>query len=71
MIKEITISAIIMSVLEFVFYVYLYRIKNLDITLVRSYLLTFMVFFWKIFKFLIVEVKEYQCLRYLEIIIDF
>ena len=31
MIKEITISAIIMSVLEFVFYVYLYRIKNLDI----------------------------------------
>ena len=44
MIKEITISAIIMSVLEFVFYVYLYRIKNLDITLVRSYLLTFMVF---------------------------
>lgn len=70
MIKEITISAIIMSVLEFVFYVYLYRIKNLDITLVRSYLLTFMVF-WKIFKFLIVEVKEYQCLRYLEIIIDF
>ena len=44
MIKEITISAIILSVLEFVFYVYLYRIKNLDITLVRSYLLTFMVF---------------------------
>ena len=44
MIKEITISAIIMSVIEFVFYVYLYKIKNLDIVLVRSYLLTFMVF---------------------------
>ena len=44
MIKEITISAIIMSVIEFLFYVYLYKIKNLDIVLVRSYLLTFMVF---------------------------
>lgn len=44
MIKEITISAIIMSVIEFLFYVYLYKIKNLDIVLVRSYLLIFMVF---------------------------
>ena len=44
MIKEITISAIIMSVIEFLLYVYLYKIKNLDIVLVRSYLLTFMVF---------------------------
>lgn len=44
MVKEITISAIIMSVIEFLFYVYLYKIKNLDIVLVRSYLLTFMVF---------------------------
>lgn len=44
MIKEITISAIIMSVIEFIFYVYLYKIKNLDMVLVRSYLLTLMVF---------------------------
>ena len=44
MVKEITISAIIMSVIEFLFYVYLYKIKNLDIVFVRSYLLTFMVF---------------------------
>ena len=44
MIREITISAIIMSVIEFIFYVYLYKIKNLDIVLVRSYLLTLMVF---------------------------
>ena len=44
MIKEITISAIIMSVIEFIFYVYLYKIKNLDIVIVRSYLLTLMVF---------------------------
>lgn len=44
MIKEITISAIIMSAIEFIFYVYLYKIKNLDIVYVRSYLLTLMVF---------------------------
>ena len=44
MIREITISAIIMSVVEFLFYLYLYRVKNLDIVLVRSYLLTLMVF---------------------------
>ena len=44
MIKEITISAIIMSVIEFIFYVYLYKIKNLNIVLIRSYLLTLMVF---------------------------
>ena len=44
MVKEITVSAIIMSVIEFVFYVYLYKIKNLDIGTVRAYLLTLMVF---------------------------
>lgn len=44
MIKEITISAIIMSAIEFIFYVYLYKIKKLDIVYVRSYLLTLMVF---------------------------
>ena len=44
MIKEIAVSSIIMSLTEFIFYVYLYKIKNLDIVLVRSYLLTLMVF---------------------------
>ena len=44
MIQEILISAIIMSTIEFVFYFYLYKIKNLDIMLVRTYLLTLMVF---------------------------
>ena len=70
MIKEITISAIIMSVLEFVFYVYLYRIKNLDITLVRSYLLTFMVFLENI-QIFNCRSERISMLRYLEIIIDF
>ena len=44
MIKEITISALIMSIIEFVFYMYLYKVKNLDIVTVRTYLLTLMVF---------------------------
>ena len=32
-----------MSVIEFIFYFYLYKVKNLDIVLVRTYLLTLMV----------------------------
>ena len=44
MIEEIAISAIIMSIIEFIFYVYLYKIKNYDIILTRTYLLTLMVF---------------------------
>ena len=43
MINEILVSAITMSVIEFIFYFYLYKIKNLDIVLVRTYLLTLMV----------------------------
>ena len=43
MINEIFVSAITMSVIEFIFYFYLYKIKNLDIVLVRTYLLTLMV----------------------------
>lgn len=43
MINEILVSAITMSVIEFIFYFYLYKVKNLDIVLVRTYLLTLMV----------------------------
>lgn len=43
MINEILVSAITMSVIEFIFYFYLFKIKNLDIVLVRTYLLTLMV----------------------------
>lgn len=44
MVKEIAISATIISIIEIIFYLYLYKIKGLNITLVRSYLLTLMVF---------------------------
>lgn len=44
MIKEIGISAIIMSVIEFILYIYLHKIKEFNIELVRTYLLTLMVF---------------------------
>lgn len=44
MIKEIAISSIVMAIIEFVFYVYLYKVKNYDIVLIRTYLLTLMVF---------------------------
>lgn len=44
MIKEIAISSLVMGVIEFIFYFYLYKIKNYDIVLIRSYLLTLMVF---------------------------
>ena len=44
MIQEIAISSIVMAIIEFGFYVYLYKVKNYDITLIRTYLLTLMVF---------------------------
>lgn len=44
MIKEIGISCIVMALIEFVFYLYLYQVKNYDIVLIRTYLLTLMVF---------------------------
>lgn len=44
MIKEIAISSIVMAMIEFIFYVYLYKIKNYDMILIRTYLLTLMVF---------------------------
>ena len=44
MIKEILISSSIMAIIEFIFYMYLYKIKKFDITLTRTYLLTLMVF---------------------------
>ena len=44
MVQEIAISSIVMALIEFVFYWYLYKIKNFDILLIRSYLLTLMVF---------------------------
>lgn len=44
MIKEILISSSIMAIIEFIFYMYLYKIKDFDIALTRTYLLTLMVF---------------------------
>ena len=44
MIKEIVISSIVMAAIEFIFYVYLLKIKKTEIILARSYLLTLMVF---------------------------
>lgn len=44
MISEIAISSIVMAIIEFAFYVYLYKVKNYDIVLIRTYLLTLMVF---------------------------
>ena len=43
MISEILISSFIMAIIEFVFYFYLYKIKNLEIQTIRTYLLTLMV----------------------------
>lgn len=43
MVNEIIISAFTMGIIEFVFYLYLYNIKKMEITIVRSYLLTLMV----------------------------
>lgn len=43
MIKEIAISSFVMAIIEFAFYVYLYKVANLEISVVRSYLLTLMV----------------------------
>lgn len=44
MIKEIAISSIVMAAIEFIFYVYLLKIRKTEIILARSYLLTLMVF---------------------------
>lgn len=44
MIKEIAISSIMMAAIEFIFYVYLLKIRKTEIILARSYLLTLMVF---------------------------
>lgn len=44
MIKEIVISSIMMAAIEFIFYVYLLKIRKTEIILTRSYLLTLMVF---------------------------
>ena len=44
MIKEIAISSIVMAAIEFIFYVYLLKIRKTEIILSRSYLLTLMVF---------------------------
>lgn len=44
LIKEIAVSSITMAFIEFALYVYLIKIKNYDIVLVRTILLTLMVF---------------------------
>ena len=44
LISEIAISAIVMAIIEFVFYVYLLKVANLDIITIRTYMLTLMVF---------------------------
>lgn len=44
LISEILISTFVMAIVEFVFYVYLIKIRSMDITLVRTYMLTLMVF---------------------------
>ena len=44
MIEEIVISGIVMSAIEFSLYVYLYKVLKCDITIVRTYLLTLMIF---------------------------
>lgn len=44
MVSQIVISSITMAVVEFIFLLYLIKVKNYDLTLVRSYLLTLMVF---------------------------
>ena len=44
LISEIIISTFIMAIVEFVFYIYLIKVKQMDITLVRTYMLTLMIF---------------------------
>ena len=44
MVQEIAISSITMALIEFFALIYLLKIKHYDLTLVRSYLLTLMVF---------------------------
>lgn len=44
MMSEIFLSSFVMAVVEFILYMYLLQVKHYDISLVRTYLLTFMVF---------------------------
>lgn len=44
MISEILISSLVMAIVEFIVYVFLVKVKNYDIVLIRTYLLTLMVF---------------------------
>ncbi len=44
LISEIAISSFVMAIIEFIFYVYLLKIKQPDITAIRTYMLTLMVF---------------------------
>ena len=44
MINEIFLSSFIMAVVEFIVYLYLIQVKHYDMTLIRTYMLTLMVF---------------------------
>lgn len=44
LISEIAVSATVMAIIEFVFYIYLLKIVKLDIVTIRTYMLTLMVF---------------------------
>ncbi len=44
LISEISVSASVMAIIEFIFYIYLLNVVKLDITLIRTYMLTLMVF---------------------------
>lgn len=44
MVQEIAISSIVMAIIEFLFYIYLYKVKEFNIVLTRTYLLSLMVF---------------------------
>jgi magnesium-transporting ATPase (P-type) len=43
LVSEILISAFVMAIIEFVFYSYLIKVQNLDITMTRTYMLILMV----------------------------
>lgn len=44
LISEIIISSIVMTLIEFIFYIYLLKFTNIDIITVRTYMLTLMIF---------------------------
>ena len=44
LVNEIIVSSLVMAIIEFVVYIYLIKVKNYDIELIRSILLTLMVF---------------------------